>query len=51
MIEQGTYGFNNVLVPLYETLGAEACGFIINQTEIQIVFCDSISKLEGKSFN
>ena len=47
IIEHGTYTFNNILVPLYETLGAEACGFIINQTEIRIVFCDTLAKVEG----
>uniref|UniRef100_A0AC34FX16 AMP-dependent synthetase/ligase domain-containing protein n=1 Tax=Panagrolaimus sp. ES5 TaxID=591445 RepID=A0AC34FX16_9BILA len=41
--EHACYTFSNILVPLYETLGAEACVFSLNQTEIQIVFCDTLS--------
>uniref|UniRef100_A0A7E4ZYC3 Long-chain-fatty-acid--CoA ligase n=1 Tax=Panagrellus redivivus TaxID=6233 RepID=A0A7E4ZYC3_PANRE len=44
IIEHAVYTFSNVLVPLYETLGAEACSFSLNQTEIKIVFCDSLDK-------
>lgn len=47
IIEHATYNFSNILVPLYETLGAEACAFSLNQTEIQIVFCDTIAKAKG----
>lgn len=36
-----------MLVPLYETLGPDASTFIINQTNINIVFCDEIKKIEG----
>ncbi|KAI1714218.1 AMP-binding enzyme domain-containing protein [Ditylenchus destructor] len=45
--EHATYAFNNVLVPLYETLGADACVFIINQANIEVVFCDSVEKAKG----
>ena len=31
-------------MPLYETLGAEASTHIINQTELQIVICDTLEK-------
>ena len=48
IVEHATYTFNNVLVALYETLGAEACTFSLNQTEIQIVFCDSLAKAKSK---
>lgn len=47
IVEQATYAFNNVLVPLYETLGPDACTFIINQANIKVVFCDAIKKVEG----
>ena len=30
-----------VNVPLYDTLGAESCSYIINQTEMQLMFIDS----------
>uniref|UniRef100_A0A914XP98 long-chain-fatty-acid--CoA ligase n=2 Tax=Plectus sambesii TaxID=2011161 RepID=A0A914XP98_9BILA len=42
--EHASYTHNNVIVPLYETLGADACAFIINQAEIQLVFCDNVVK-------
>jgi len=47
MVEHATYTFNNVLVPLYETLGAEACIFILNQAEIELVVCDAVEKAIG----
>ncbi|CAD5220434.1 unnamed protein product [Bursaphelenchus okinawaensis] len=47
IVEQATYNFNNVLVPLYDTLGPDACSFIVNQAEIKIVFCDAVSKAMG----
>ena len=50
IVEHATYTFSNVLVPLYETLGAEACTFSLNQTEIQIVFCDSMTKAKSKYY-
>lgn len=46
--EHASYTHNNVIVPLYETLGADACAFIINQAEIQLVFCDVNAKAFGK---
>ena len=30
-----------VIVPLYDTLGANSCNYIINQTEMQMLFVDS----------
>ena len=33
------------LVPLYDTLGAEALAFIINQAQLSIVVCDEPSKV------
>ncbi|KAE9554238.1 hypothetical protein FO519_002537 [Halicephalobus sp. NKZ332] len=47
IIEHATYNFSNILVPLYETLGPEACSFSLNQTEIGIVFCDTMEKAKG----
>uniref|UniRef100_A0A0K0CY01 Long-chain-fatty-acid--CoA ligase n=1 Tax=Angiostrongylus cantonensis TaxID=6313 RepID=A0A0K0CY01_ANGCA len=45
--ELAAYNFSNVIVPIYETLGFEACVFIINQTEMQVVVCDSVEKAVG----
>jgi long-chain acyl-CoA synthetase len=47
IVEHATYTFNNVLVPLYETLGPDACVFIINQAEIRLVVCDCLEKAKG----
>lgn len=47
LVEQATYCFRNVIVPLYETLGADASVFIINQTSIELVFCDAVAKVKG----
>ncbi|KAI6181270.1 Arachidonate--CoA ligase [Aphelenchoides besseyi] len=47
VIEHAIYNFNNVIVPLYETLGAEACVFIINQADIHLVVCDTLDKAMG----
>ncbi|EYC37629.1 hypothetical protein Y032_0775g2252 [Ancylostoma ceylanicum] len=45
--ELASYNFSNVIVPIYETLGFEACVFILNQSEMQIVVCDAVSKAMG----
>lgn len=47
IVEQAAYNYNNVLVPLYDTLGPAACSFIVNQAEIELVICDSIEKAMG----
>lgn len=36
-----------VVVPLYDTLGAEAATFIISQAEISVVIVDSFKKAES----
>ena len=38
--EQACYTYSMVLVPLYDTLGADACAFIIAQAEITTVICE-----------
>lgn len=47
IVEQATYAYSNVLVPLYDTLGIDASAFIVNQTGIQIIICDHESKVTG----
>lgn len=46
IIEQAAFNFNNVLVPLYDTLGADACTFIIKQGEISLVVVDAVAKAQ-----
>jgi len=44
LTEQGAYCFSMVIIPLYDTLGPEACSFIINQAEISVVICENDTK-------
>jgi len=48
LTEQAANAFSMILVPLYDTLGAEAVQFIVTQTQTRIVFCtpDKIKQLE-----
>uniref|UniRef100_A0A8C6XP47 Long-chain-fatty-acid--CoA ligase n=1 Tax=Naja naja TaxID=35670 RepID=A0A8C6XP47_NAJNA len=46
IIEQGCYTYSMVLVPLYDTLGADAITFIVNKADITVVFCDKSEKAE-----
>jgi long-chain acyl-CoA synthetase len=39
--EHGAFSQNLVTVPLYDTLGAEAVAFIVNQTSMTTVFCSA----------
>ena len=32
------------VAPLYDTLGSEACIFILNQTQMSIILCDNAKK-------
>ncbi|PAV66465.1 hypothetical protein WR25_22503 [Diploscapter pachys] len=47
MTELATYNYSNVIVPIYETLGFEACVYILNQAEISMVVCDESKKAVG----
>ncbi|XP_037972820.1 long-chain-fatty-acid--CoA ligase 5 isoform X2 [Plutella xylostella] len=44
MTEQAAYCYSMVIVPLYDTLGANACAFIVNQTEMSVVVCEDDKK-------
>lgn len=44
MTEQAAYCYSMVIVPLYDTLGANACAFIVNQTEMSVVICEDDKK-------
>ncbi|XP_028991187.1 long-chain-fatty-acid--CoA ligase 5 [Betta splendens] len=44
--EMACYTYSMVAVPLYDTLGAEALVFIIDQAELSTVICDNQSKAE-----
>ncbi|XP_071548501.1 long-chain-fatty-acid--CoA ligase 1 isoform X1 [Panulirus ornatus] len=45
LTEQGLYCQSMVIVPLYDTLGPEACNFIINQASITTVVCQDDHKM------
>lgn len=44
LYEQGCYCYSMVVVPLYDTLGPEACAFIIQQTDMQLVVVEDDKK-------
>lgn len=44
LAEQACYTYSLAVVPLYDTLGPDACAFIINQAEINLVVCENDSK-------
>ncbi|XP_073990033.1 long-chain-fatty-acid--CoA ligase 5 isoform X4 [Rhodnius prolixus] len=41
LTEQGAYCYSMVIVPLYDTLGPDACSYIITQAEISVVICEN----------
>lgn len=44
LTEQACYTYSLVVVPLYDTLGPDACAYIINQAEINVVVCEDDQK-------
>jgi len=47
LTEHACYNQSAVIVPLYDTLGPNACSFIINQAEMSIVICDKEEKVQS----
>lgn len=45
LFEQGCYSYSLVVVPLYDTLGPDACAFIIDKTRLSIVVCEDDKKI------
>lgn len=45
--EHACYHQSTVIVPLYDTLGPNACSYIINQADIHIVICDKEIKVKS----
>ncbi|XP_059168578.1 long-chain-fatty-acid--CoA ligase 1-like isoform X2 [Physella acuta] len=43
--DQGFFRHSICGVPLYDTLGEEACNFIINQAELSTIICDNNAKV------
>ncbi|XP_077999340.1 long-chain-fatty-acid--CoA ligase 1-like [Glandiceps talaboti] len=46
LTEQACMMYSMVLIPLYDTLGPDACSFIINQAEIADIVCDTAAKVK-----
>lgn len=44
--EHALYSYSMVIVPLYDTLGPEACRYIINQAEMSLVICENDDKVK-----
>uniref|UniRef100_A0A8C6I8X1 Long-chain-fatty-acid--CoA ligase n=1 Tax=Mus spicilegus TaxID=10103 RepID=A0A8C6I8X1_MUSSI len=51
IVEQGCFSYSMVIVPLYDTLGADAITYIVNKAELSVIFADKPEKakllLEG----
>ncbi|XP_069349119.1 long-chain-fatty-acid--CoA ligase 1 isoform X3 [Eulemur rufifrons] len=51
IIEQGCFAYSMVIVPVYDTLGAEAITYIVNKADLSLIFVDKPEKarllLEG----
>lgn len=45
LLEQGAYCYSLVIVPLYDTLGQDACSFIITQTNMTVVLVEDDIKV------
>ncbi|CAL1290484.1 unnamed protein product [Larinioides sclopetarius] len=45
--QYGVWSKSAVVVPLYDTLGPDACTYIIQQAEIKIVICDKENKVRS----
>lgn len=46
LIEYACYRHSLVIVPIYDTLGPNIASFIANQTELTIIACDNIERLD-----
>lgn len=47
LTEHACYHISSIIVPLYDTLGTEACTFIVNEAEIKTVVCDKEEKVKA----
>lgn len=43
----GCWMMSNSIVPLYDTLGPDSCAFIINQTELNTIVCDTNARAKA----
>ncbi|KAH9400419.1 hypothetical protein TYRP_001984, partial [Tyrophagus putrescentiae] len=44
--EYGSYWHSLVVVPIYDTLGPNACSYISNQAEIECIICDKLERIQ-----
>ncbi|XP_064624838.1 long-chain-fatty-acid--CoA ligase 1-like isoform X2 [Lineus longissimus] len=45
--ELACYSYSMAIVPLYDTLGPDACTYIINQADMSLVVCDNVTKVNA----
>ncbi|CAL1273041.1 unnamed protein product [Larinioides sclopetarius] len=45
--QYGIWSKSSVVIPLYDTLGPDACTFMLKQAEIKIVICDEENKVRN----
>lgn len=48
LAEQGAYTYSMVIVPLYDTLGPDACAYIVNQGSISFPVCSKVTKFSNE---
>jgi len=44
LAEHGCWGYSRTVVPLYDTLGPNACSYIMDHANIEAVVCDKVAK-------
>lgn len=47
IVEQACYMYSMCIVPLYDTLGVEACNHIIDQADLSLIVCDKNDKVKS----
>jgi len=43
LLEYANFLYNNTMIPLYDTLGPETIPYVLNQSQIETIFCSSLS--------
>ena len=47
IFEYACYRHSMIVIPIYETLGSNVCGYIAKQAQLSAIYCDKINRLEN----
>lgn len=47
IVEYACYRQSFVVVPVYDTLGANVCSYIANQVEMTTIACDNVTRISN----